>query len=317
MSNLQELFEKTENSRPQSNGPSGLYKVSAKKLLPGKKSYTATLRILPNVTRNLESKPFQEKKIYHYINLQDYPELKGQYDSPTNFDRYANCELSTLGRAINKAAKAGNVIAKSREDAAPLTIKNYSYVLVVKDEQQPELVGKIMVLEYGKSLYDIFQKYLNGFSEEVMEQNEDGEEVEVKREVAACDIYSLTKGKDFNLNVFWTDENKPATANYTKSSFSNKVTPAPIVSETGKITRIELTSDGKIADQKAVAEFLLSREYNIEDYSTAHELTEKQKENIEKIKKILLHGIATDATSKAASVLASDKAEETEEDFFA
>jgi hypothetical protein len=30
--------------------------------------------------------------------------------------------------------------------------KFYSYVLVIEDEQQPELVGKIMIMQYGKQL---------------------------------------------------------------------------------------------------------------------------------------------------------------------
>ena len=39
--------------------------------------------------------------------------------------------------------------------------KYYSYVLVVEDEQQPELVGKIMILQYGKTIKDKIKRINN------------------------------------------------------------------------------------------------------------------------------------------------------------
>jgi hypothetical protein len=45
-----------------------------------------------------------------------------------------------------------NAILIDKSKQLKYSKKFYSYVLVIEDEQQPELVGKIMIMQYGKQL---------------------------------------------------------------------------------------------------------------------------------------------------------------------
>jgi hypothetical protein len=48
-----------------------------------------------------------------------------------------------------------NAILIDKSKQLSILKKFYSYVLVIEDEQQPELVGKIMIMQYGKQLNKI------------------------------------------------------------------------------------------------------------------------------------------------------------------
>jgi hypothetical protein len=55
-----------------------------------------------------------------------------------------------------------NAILIDKSKQLKYSKKFYSYVLVIEDEQQPELVGKIMIMQYGKQLKTKISSERNG-----------------------------------------------------------------------------------------------------------------------------------------------------------
>jgi hypothetical protein len=55
-----------------------------------------------------------------------------------------------------------NAILQEKAKCLKYSKKYYSYVLVLEDEQQPELVGKIMIFQYGKTIKDKILAEKNG-----------------------------------------------------------------------------------------------------------------------------------------------------------
>lgn len=239
----------------------GLYRVDMSKVKDKKRGYRAELRFLPNLTENPElvkkylgdkwtdnSKstigPSAIEKISHYVNIRELPELRGYYDSPKNFGE--KCALTdTYYTLINSK----NAILESKAKMLNYSKKYFSYVLVMKDEQQPEYEGKIMCFQYGKQIKDKLAAEKNG---------------EITGE--PCNVFNLQTGKDFRLIVKEIDTGDATFPDYKMSVF--KETPSSISLPTPDGLKNIPLEDGKIPTnlQNKVREFLLTRNMELEDF---------------------------------------------------
>lgn len=290
----EELFNDEELSQKSNydegsgeRGQDGLYRIDLGKVKPENKSrgYRAKLRFLPNFTNEPElikayagdkytedlevaMGPSHYQKITHFLNIQDdsLKHLKGYYDCPTNINPktqkpYTNEKWGPFAKTYFSLSKSDNALAQEKAKMVKYSNKYFSYVLVMEDEQQPEHVGKIMIFSYGKQIKDIITSEKNG---------------DVTGE--SCEVFSLSKGKDFVLlakeNTF-TDNStgKEVTApDYTKSRFDQEKSPIklPKVQEDGSVKFIELPlENGKIKKehQEKVVKFLLSRDVSVEAFA--------------------------------------------------
>lgn len=266
-------------------GQDGLYRIDMTKVSPENKNrgYRAVLRFLPNVTNNPEYVktflgerwneeattalgPSHYEKITHFLNIQQesMKHLKGYYDCPTNVNpktmkSYTTEKWGPFAKTFFQLDKSTNILMKEKAKMINYSKKYFSYVLIVEDEQQPELVGKIMIFSYGKQIKDIIESEKNG-----------------ERTGIGCNIFKLNTGKDFVLlaknKSFTNSSGKEVNApEYTKSGFNSDNTSLqlPFPQENGpvKFKRVPL-DDGKIKPehQIKIREFLLSREHELESF---------------------------------------------------
>jgi hypothetical protein len=131
--------------------------------------------------------------------------------------------------------------------------KYYSYVLVLEDEQQPELVGKIMIFQYGKTIKDKISAEKNGEISGV-----------------SCNVFDLSAGKDFVLLVKEIQTGDETYPDYKMSMFKPETTSLPIYfKDKAAFKNAPLGSDGKV-EPKAhpmIKDFLIDREHNLEDFA--------------------------------------------------
>lgn len=270
----------------------GIYRVDMSKVQDKKKGYQATIRFLPNLTKDGKLGQAAIEKITHYVDIKDAKELSGWFDSPKNVDpetgkKFAEkCALTDLYYAMKNSK---NAILQEKAEMLKYSKKYYSYVLVIEDEQQPELVGKIMIFQYGKTIKDKIALEKTG---------------EVTGE--PCNVFDLNHGKDFKLIVKEIQTGDIKYPDYKMSSFKQS-TSIPIYKD-GVFKNAPLGADGKI-DPKAqavVKSFLLNREHDLEEFSPKR-LTEEQQAKITEISNYL--------TGKASSSFSSKNASPKGEDF--
>jgi len=225
----------------------GIYRIDLTKIKDKKKGYRSVVRFLPNLT--VEGKVSQSaiEKISHYVAIKDNKDISGYFDSPKNFKE--KCALSDLYYQLTNSK---NAILQERAKMLNYSRKYYSYVLVLEDEQQPELVGKIMIYQYGKTIKDKISSENNGEVSGV-----------------SCNVFDLSEGKDFVLLVKEIQTGDDIYPDYKMSMFRHETSSLPIYfKDKGVFKNAPLGADGKI-DQKAqstIKEFLLDREYNLEDF---------------------------------------------------
>ena len=149
--------------------------------------------------------------------------------------------------------------------------KYYSYVLVLEDEQQPDLVGKIMIFQYGKTIKDKISAERNG---EISGVN--------------CNVFSLDSGKDFVLVVKEIQTGDETYPDYKMSMFKPEATSLPIYFKEKQAFKNAPLKDGKIdpSIQGKIREFLLERDHELEEYSPKR-LDEKQHAKITEITNFL------------------------------
>lgn len=263
----------------------GIYRVDLSKAKDKKKGWKSVIRFLPNLT--LEGKIGQSalEKITHYVDIKQPRELAGWFDSPKNFEE--KCPLSDLYYSMQNSKNA-ILIEKSR--VLKYSKKYYSYVLVLEDEQQPELVGKIMIMQYGKTIKDKISAEKNGEISGVQ-----------------CNIFDLAAGKDFVLLVKEIQTGDETYPDYKMSMFRPEATSLPIFfKEKGVFKNAPLNEEGKIegSAQGKIKEFLLDREHSLEDFSPKP-LTEDQHAKITEISNFLT-GKSSGSFTKANASPSSD-----------
>lgn len=235
-------------------GDDGLYRPALDKIKGKGKTYNAIIRILPNLQKDGKIGPTALEKHIHYADFKDNPELSGYYDCKKNFAD--QCELCNMYWQLKKSKNAADV-----EKAALInrTTKYYTYVLVVEDDNQPELVGKVLVWQYGFKILGKIKAELEG-----------------KR---ACRVEDLSAGMDLELVI----KEYGGYTNYDDSKFLGK-SPISLDGEPLEIDR----STGKIAahEQAKVIELLKSRTVDLDTYK-ANPWTDEIQAKVNKIMAIL------------------------------
>jgi hypothetical protein len=236
--------------RKSSKAIDGLYKADISRLSDPSRPYRAKIRFLPNLREDGLAQSAIER-ISHFIRIQNNPELSGTFDSPVNFQE--PCRLSKLYFELDNSK---NSIMKEKAKLLKFSKKYYSYVLIMEDEQQPELVGKIMVFQYGKQIYDKIKSERMG-------------EITGNK----SNVFQLNKGKDFILLVssreVMLDGKKVRQPNYDKSTFAFEETPISLYVPEKGFKQVPLDEKGEIHQnvRQKVQEFLLNREVTLENFS--------------------------------------------------
>ena len=291
----------------------GIYRPKLTEAKDKKIGYKARIRFLPNLTRTEDGKILKGQnaleKHVHYVKLPNEPNLFGYYDCETNFEG-TKCDLCTLYWKLDKSKNAAD---KEKAKLISKSTKFYSYIMVIEDEQHPELVGKLMIFPYS---YQIKEK---------INSERTGEITNLE-----CDPFDLVSGKDFRLII---KENAGAGDNvertsYTSSSFLES-SPVRLYNEEKKVFQTPPMENGKITNPKAIAkikEFIFARTKNLEDHA-AVKWTDEIRNKVYQILSIVsgedfviaeekTNQAKTDATKNSASSPISKVNSTTQDDFF-
>lgn len=154
--------------------------------------YSATIRFLPRI-ENI-NKPYVNK-FGHYLSDED-----GNFYVDAKTDK---SEKDIISETFFKFYNSKNAVEKAKAEKFKRTQICVANILIVKDEQHPELVGKVMPFRFGKVINDMIQVCLNDYYDD----NEDG-----------FNPFDPIEGHNFNLKVTI----KSGYNNYDQSKFSNK-----------------------------------------------------------------------------------------------
>ena len=282
----------------------GIYRIDLTKAKDKKKGYRSVVRFLPNLTKEGKVGQSAIEKITHYVDIKAVRELSGWFDSGKNFNE--PCELTTLYYTMQNSK---NAILMEKSKCLKYSKKYYSYVLILEDEQQPELVGKIMIFQYGKTIRDKILAEKNG---EISGEN--------------INVFSLDSGKDFVLAVKEIQTGDETYPDYKNSAFRDVSTIGIFNESTHSFKKVPLV-DGRIDPkfQTAVKDFLLKRDFELEDFAPK-KLNEEQKQKIENIKAYLTGKGSTTYTTASSDDFDFEEGPETkatkaavvdDDDFFA
>jgi hypothetical protein len=274
------------NEGGQAKSSDGIYRVDLKLVKEKKKGWRSVVRFLPNLTKDGKLGQSAIEKIAHYVNIKNPKELSGWFDSPKNFGD--KCPLTDLYYTMQNSK---NAILMEKSKMLNYSKKYYSYVLVLEDELQPELVGKIMILQYGKTIKDKIQAEKNGEISGV-----------------PCNVFDLSAGKDFVLVVKEIQTGDETYPDYKMSMFKPETTSLPIYfKEKGVFKNAPLNEEGKINGdiQVKIKDFLLDREIDLEDFSPKP-LSDEQQEKISEISNFLTGKSSNSFQKKDESKPSSD-----------
>lgn len=289
----------------------GIYRVDLSKVKDKKKGWRSVVRFLPNLTQEGKLGQSAIEKITHYVDIKNPKELSGWFDSPKNFGD--KCPLTDLYYTMKNSK---NAILVEKANMLKYSKKYYSYVLVIEDEQQPELVGKIMIMQYGKTIKDKILAEKNG-------------------EISGtpCNVFDLSAGKDFVMVVKEIQTGDQTYPDYKMSMFRPETSSLPIYfKDKGEFKNAPLNEDGKIDGkyQSKIKEVLLERDFNLEDFA-AKRLSEEDQSKITEITNFLTgksSGSFNSAKSQESNPSSDDfdfednfnsnssATDETEDDFF-
>ena len=269
------------NEAKSSTNNDGIYRVDLSKVKDKKRGWRSVVRLLPNLTKDGKVGQSAIEKITHYVDIKQPKELSGWFDSPKNFPG-EKCALTDLYYTMQNSKNA-ILIEKSKQ--LKYSKKYYSYVLVLEDEQQPELVGKILIFQYGKTIKDKIMAEKNGEISGV-----------------GCNVFDLAAGKDFVLVVKEIQTGDETYPDYKMSMFKPETTSLPIYFKEKQAFKNAPLNEGKIeaSVQSKIKDFLLDREHDLEEFAPK-KLTEEQQAKITEISNFL--------TGKASSSFSGAKQE--------
>jgi len=274
------------NLNKETKNQDGIYRPNVKDSAdPKGAGYKSTIRFLRNIFLDESgSGPALIPKHVHFVKgegpLEDYPDLTGYYDCEKNISQQTPCPLC---QTYWKLAKSNNQADVAKSELIKRSTKFYSYIMVIEDEQHPELVGKILVYPYGPKIKAKINSEING---------------EVTGE--KCNIFDFVTGKDFRLIikiVATPDPKDPKRKidmpNYDTSTFlpttplkiwnektAKFVTPPTQVDDNGKI----MLTDKKW--QAKIKEVVLSRPASVrlEDHAPNKDgWDDARRDNVDKI----------------------------------
>lgn len=268
------------NEAKSSTNNDGIYRVDLSKVKDKKRGWRSVVRLLPNLTKDGKVGQSAIEKVTHYVDIKQPKELSGWFDSPKNFNE--KCPLTDLYYTMQNSKNA-ILIEKSKQ--LKYSKKYYSYVLVLEDEQQPELVGKILIFQYGKTIKDKIMAEKNGEISGV-----------------GCNVFDLAAGKDFVLVVKEIQTGDETYPDYKMSMFKPETTSLPIYFKEKQAFKNAPLNEGKIeaSVQGKIKDFLLDREHDLEEFAPK-KLTDEQQAKITEISNFL--------TGKASSSFSGAKQE--------
>ena len=258
----------------------GIYRVDLSKCKDKKKGWRSVVRFLPNLTKDSKVGQSAIEKITHYVDIKNQKELSGWFDSPKNFNE--KCPLTDLYYTMQNSK---NAILIEKSKMLKYSKKYYSYVFVLEDEQQPELVGKILIFQYGKTIKDKIMAEKNGEISGV-----------------GCNVFDLAAGKDFVLVVKEIQTGDETYPDYKMSMFKPETTSLPIYFKEKQAFKNAPLNEGKIeaSVQGKIRDFLVDRDHDLEEFSPK-KLSDEQQAKITEITNFL--------TGKASSSFTNAKAE--------
>ena len=233
----------------------GILRVDHTKAKDTSVGYKMVVRLMPNLSKDGVLGESIVSKISHYVSIPERKDLSGVFDSPRNFDPNSECVLSKLYTMLKNS---GNVVLESKINLLGYSKKDYSYCVVVKDEQAPENVGKIFILQYGPQIKDKINLEDKG-------SNHDGEDESGEK----VDVFDLVEGKNLEIIITEANANGKKFPEYKNSSFMKKSSFPIFNPETKKFRPAKVDADGNIveADRKLIEDFMMSREHDIESLS--------------------------------------------------
>ena len=279
------------NDEKKSVGDDGLYRIDLNKCKDKTKGWRSVIRFLPNVTKEGTIGQSAIEKISHFVNIQDQKDLSGVFDSPRNFDE--KCDLTDLYWNMQNSK---NAILVEKSKMLNYSKRYYSYVLVIEDEQQPELVGKIMVYQYGKTIRDKIVQEKNGEITGV-----------------PCNVFDLNTGKDFVLIVKELKTGDRTYPDYKSSQFRQESSSLPIYFEEKREFKNAPLNENGVIDPKfqdKIKKILVTRDHDLEEF-TPKRLTEEQQSKVSQIINYLM-GKTSNSFNQAQN---APKNEATSEDF--
>jgi hypothetical protein len=226
----------------------GIYRPSLDLAKDKKKGYKSTIRFLPNFSAKGIGENALEK-VLHYVKLPNLPNLNGYYDSMKNFKD----ERCALTETFWNLKNSDSALEQEKAQLISRSTKYYSYIQVIEDENQPELVGKIMIMAFGHKIKEKINQ------ERVGEINE------------PCNVYDLAKGKDFVLLV----KEVGGFPNYDSSQFKQETSSICLpVEKDGETTMKKLPTEEvnevltiPVKYQDKVREYLLERDTELSAYA--------------------------------------------------
>jgi hypothetical protein len=248
----------------------GIYRP---KITDKKKGYTATIRFLPNLSKDGKVLQAAIEKHQHYVDFKNHPELSGYYDCLKNFTD--KCDFCTMYWKLKNSKNASDV---EKAELISRNTKYYSYILVIEDEQNRDLEGKIMIYPYGYKIKEKIKDQKEGTAGE------------------PCNVFDLANGKDFRLVIKQLGE----FPNYDSSTFL-AVSPISIQGQKAPVT-VDEKGKNKITNPKVkekVRQFLLDRTVDLEDHQ-AKQWTAEEAYKASQILEIL-SGNEINLTEKQAS----------------
>ena len=251
------------NEQSTAKNSDGIYRVDLAKCKDKKKGYRSVVRFLPNLTKEGKVAQSAIEKVSHYVDIKNHKELSGFFDSAKNFNE--KCALTDL---YYQMTNSKNAILQERAKMLKYSKKYYSYVLILEDEQQPELVGKIMIFQYGKTIKDKILAEKNGEISGV-----------------SCNVFDLSAGKDFVLVVKEIQTGDETYPDYKMSMFKPETTSLPLYFKEKKTFKnVPVGSDGRVSAevQGKIKDFLLERDHELEEFA-AKRLTEEQQAKVTEI----------------------------------
>jgi len=255
----------------KSGAMDGIYRP---KITDKKKGYIATIRFLPNLSRDGKVLQSAIEKHQHYVDFKNHPELAGYYDCAKNLTD--KCDMCTMYWKLHNSKNATEV---EKAELISRSTKYYSYILVIEDEQNRDLEGKIMIYPYG---YKIKEK---------IKDQKDGTAGD------PCNVFDLANGRNFKLVIKQLGEYP----NYDSSTFMD-ISPIMVQGRKVPVEIDEKTGKNKITNPKAkkmITDMLMERTVNLEDH-IAKEWTSEEKYKVSQILEIL-SGNDIQNTQKIAS----------------
>ena len=262
------------------NKGSNLDGIYRPKITDKTKGYKAKIRLLPNLTLEGKVGPAAIEKHQHYVDLKNHPELVGYYDCNKNFED--KCDICTMFWKLKNSKNATEV---EKAELINRNTKYYSYILVLEDEQNKELEGKILIYPYGYKIKEKIKDQRDGLAGD------------------PCNVFDLANGKDFQLVIKQVGDYP----NYDSSSFL-EVSPIKIMGKPAPTTVDEKTGKNKITMAKVkqkISEFLTTRDVDLADHMPK-EWTSEDKLKVSQILEIL-QGHDITMTEKTASQSSNDE----------